>query len=108
MEKPLMRSLKDSRSGISQTTGCSFVHVFFHVVSNSLRIPWVSMEQELDQPHSGRWMPQCSVISPWFHPSKFLLLMRMKPSSTAKRSRRMGGPYKFPLWRLGVVDLGHL
>ena len=41
MEKPLMRSLKDSRSGISQTMVCSFVHSFFHVVSNSLRIPWV-------------------------------------------------------------------
>ncbi len=40
MEKPLMRSLKDSHSGISQTTVCSFVHSFFHVVSNSLHIPW--------------------------------------------------------------------
>jgi hypothetical protein len=46
MEKPLMRSLKDSRSGISQTTGCSFVHAFFHVVSNSLRIPWDAPAQE--------------------------------------------------------------
>jgi len=40
MEKPLMRSLKDSRSGTSQTTVCSFVYAFFHVVSNSLHIPW--------------------------------------------------------------------
>jgi len=40
MEKPLMRSLKDSRSGISQTTVCSFVNSFFHVISNSLHIPW--------------------------------------------------------------------
>jgi hypothetical protein len=40
MEKSLMRSLKDSHSEILQTTVCSSVHSFFHVVSNSLHIPW--------------------------------------------------------------------
>ncbi len=53
MEKPLMRSLKDSRSGISQTTVCSFVHAFFHVVSNSLHIPWAGVLQDKDAVLAG-------------------------------------------------------